>query len=54
MILINYKGIYPFPKTLIDEKEISLIKKFNNIVIEKDKIIYPKELSKFIVLPFGD
>lgn len=53
-IVINYKGIYPFPKTLISKKDLNLIKKFNQIVIKNDNRIYPKELSKFIVLPFGD
>lgn len=53
-IIINYNNIYNIPKTLIKNKDLNLIKSFSKIIIKDGEKIYPKELSDFIILPFGE
>ncbi|MCX7641995.1 MAG: hypothetical protein N2Z20_05105 [Elusimicrobiales bacterium] len=53
-IVVNYNGVYPFPKTFTKKSDIKVTNKYKTIETKNKKIIYPDLLKNFLLLPFGE
>lgn len=52
--IVRYSRIFPFPKTLISNKDINLILQYDMVKSKNGKIFYPPKLSDFFLLPFTE